>query len=243
MFGVGEGQMRSSDELVKVENPAWPWVQGLIDEATTDVSVNPPPSDSASCIWALQVTAASTLGALAVHTGGMKVDHGWLRILGGGGSDLPDLATANGLSVPPSARTQPPMLVVGYDVLGGRFALNGGALGGDPGEVNYWGPDTLEWQPIGASHSGWLEWFLSGGLAEFYASLRWPGWEAEVAATTGQQGIAVFPPPFTEQGRDLASASRRVVPFDEILGMNEEFAWQVAHLAPGAPFKIQITDD
>ena len=135
------------------------------------------------------------------------------------------------------------MLVVGFDVLGGRFALNGGALTGDHGEVNYWGPDTLEWQPIGTGHSGWIEWSLSGGLSDFYASMRWPGWEVEAAQTTGRDGISIYPPLFTEQAHDLGAASRRIAPFDEILAMNAEFERQVADLAPGDHFKTQISDD
>src|SRR6185312_17269325 len=99
--GVSEEGIRSPSELIDVDDPVWPWLRGLIDVTPIDVIVNPPAADSTSCIWALQVTAGSTLGALAVHTGGIKVDHGWLRILGGGGSDLPDLAAANGLGLPP----------------------------------------------------------------------------------------------------------------------------------------------
>jgi hypothetical protein len=228
---------------MEVETPAWPWLVDALHSASVNVAVTPAPADPASCIWALQVTAASTLGALAVHTGGVKVDHGWLRILGGGGSDLPDLATVNLLRTPPAQRETPPMLVVGYDVLGGRFALNGGDLGGSPGEVNYWGPDTLECTPIGAGHSGWIEWALSGGLSDFYASLRWPGWEAESAARTGAEGISVYPPLFTAQGRDPGTASRRTVPFKELLAVNEEYAKQLAELPPAAEFTIHVTDE
>mgnify|MGYP006138941707 CR=1 FL=1 len=37
----------------------------------------------------LQVTRRSTLGGLAADTGGLLVDHGWLRHLGGGSARLP----------------------------------------------------------------------------------------------------------------------------------------------------------
>lgn len=235
--------LRSPDELINVEAPAWPWVRGLVDGASVDAALSPPPANPSTCIWALQVTAASTLGALAVHTGGIAVDNGWLRILGGGGSHLPDLATVNGLGVPPQPRAQPPMLIVGFDILGGRFALNGGALSGDPGEVNYWGPDTLDWQPTGTGHSGWIEWALNGGLTDFYASLRWPEWQREAAAASAWQGISVYPPPFTDEGRDIAAASRRVVPFDELLATYDEFARQLRDLPPGTRFEVRTTDD
>ena len=235
--------LRSLDELVNVERPAWPWVQEVCAAATVDLQINPSSPDAADCLLALQVTVGSTLGALALHTGGMKLDHGWLRVLGGPSDELADLASANGLSSPPRERPQPGQLLVGYDVLGGRFAVNGGALPGEPGEVHYWGPDSLEWQSIGAGHSGWIEWALRGGLTEFYASLRWPGWETETAGLNGRQGISVYPPPFTREGQDISSASRRAVSFDELLAMYDEFERQLRSVPPGEQFKVNIVDE
>jgi len=55
---------------------------------------------------------------------------GRLRVLGGG-PDLPDVAAASGLAEPSAAASPPPFLVVGYDVLGGRLAVNGRGLVGD----------------------------------------------------------------------------------------------------------------
>jgi hypothetical protein len=89
-------------------------------------------------LFRLQVAARSTLGALALNCGGLLVDHGWVRVLGGGTSRLPDLATASGLGRPGSPGAPPPSLTVAFDVLGGRFAVNGGDLPGRPGEVCYW---------------------------------------------------------------------------------------------------------
>src|SRR4051812_45051753 len=95
--------IRSPDELLNVDRPAWPWVEEIIATAAVDVQLNAPSHDAVACLVALQVTAGSTLGALALHTGGIKVDHGWLRVLGGPSEDLPDLATGNNLPSPPRA--------------------------------------------------------------------------------------------------------------------------------------------
>ena len=70
------------------------------------------------------------------------VDDGWLRILGGRTDQLVDLATINGLDDPNEQVGPRGHLVVGQDVLGGYFAINGGDLPADPGEIAYWGPDT-----------------------------------------------------------------------------------------------------
>src|SRR3954465_6506482 len=118
-----------------------------------DVRVLPAPAeDRGRCLLRLQVTTRSPLGALAWETGGLLLDHGWLRILGGGTDVLPDLASASGLDggaarapAPGLAGGPPPFLVVAQDVLGGIFAVNGGGLPTEPGEVAYFPPDTLAW--------------------------------------------------------------------------------------------------
>lgn len=56
--------------------------------------------DAASAIYALQVTTGSVLRALAYNCGGLLIEHGWLRILGGGTTLLPSLAAANALGDP-----------------------------------------------------------------------------------------------------------------------------------------------
>ena len=83
----------------------------------------------------MQVTTRSALG-------GLLVDDGWLRILGGRTDQLVDLATIDGLDDPNEQVGPRGHLVVGQDVLGGYFAINGGDLPADPGEIAYWGPDT-----------------------------------------------------------------------------------------------------
>jgi hypothetical protein len=173
-------------------------------------------------LYRLQVTARSRLGAMALHTGGLLVEGGWLRVLGGGhpARGLPGLAEANGLDAGP--RDAPPSILVGYDVLGGRFELNGAdpaATGrpGEPGQMCYFAPDTLKWEPIDFGHGVWLSWIADGRTSQFYEGLRWPTWREETAALTLDQGIFVFPPLGTKEAHeDLAATSRAPVPITEI---------------------------
>ncbi len=118
--------------------------------------------------------------------------------------------------------------MVGYDVLGGRFAIDGGGLGGSAGEVAYWGPDTLRWDGLRMGHAAFVQWSLGGGLAGFAGSLRWPGWEQETAALALDQAIAVHPFLFTTQGQDISQASRRAVPATELFGLHDDLAQQLA---------------
>lgn len=48
----------------------------------------------------------------------------------------------------------------------------------------------------------------TGDLADTFADLRWSGWQDEVAALRPDQGLSLFPPPFTAEGRDITAVSR-----------------------------------
>ncbi len=233
--------IRPAGELAEVPDPAWPQWLELVRLAPVPAVVLPVARQAGlEVLFRLQVNARSMMGALALGSGGMLVDHGWVRLLGGGSEGLPDLAAANGLG-PPGISGPPPWLTVGFDVLGGRFAVNGGGLPGEPGEVCYWGPDTLDWTPLGGGYGQFARMVLSSGLAGFYQDLRWPGWQDEVAALAPGQGISVYPFLFTAQSRPVARASRRPVPFAELLGVHAEAERQVSGLPPGSPVRITIT--
>ncbi len=183
------------------------------------------------------------LGALALNTGGLLVDSGWVRVFGGGsvtGGGLPSLAQVNRFPADFDPVWHPAAgLVVGHDVVGGVFALNGGdpaAAGrpGAPGQMTYFAPDTLEWEAMEMGHSGWVSWLLSGRLETFYDGLRWPGWREEAAALAFPQGISVYPFLWSAQAQaDLAATSRRPVPMREVIGVAADFARQMGPSDPG----------
>lgn len=210
------------------DDGTWADLLGAVHGSSAGARLVPAdPGRAAETLLRLQVTTRSVLGALAFHCGGLVVDHGWLRILGGGGGGLPDLAAANGLGAADAAPGPPAFLVVAFDVVGGRFAVDGGGLGIAAGEVCYWGPDSLSWTGLGAGHAAFVDWALDGqGLGEFYASLRWDGWEREVGDVPLSQGMSIYPPPFTAEGR--RPASRRPVPFTELLEFYDDMARQLA---------------
>ena len=207
--------MRDIESLIAVDGLAWPHLQKALAESEA-IALSVAPEQRQRSLWELQVTAASMMGAVALHTGGIVAEHGWVRLYGGGSESLPSIAKTNGLggsvSAPPGA------LIVGHDVLGGLFAIDGGALGVSPGEVCYFGPDTLTWDGLGGGYSAFLMAALGGGLEVVFEGLRWPGWQDEVAPLALSQGIALYPPPSTVEGRDMSKVSRSVVSIRELLG-------------------------
>jgi hypothetical protein len=227
-----DDRVRTVDELTATNDPAWPALEVEL-RSNSQITILPVAAAAGrDCLFRLQVTTRSRLGALALHTGGLLVDEGWLRVLGGGGDQgLPSLAEANGL---PNDGLPPPALLVGYDVLGGRFEVNGpdpASIGrpGDAGDVCYFGPDTLQWDCLGPGHGAWLSWIASGATTRFYESLRWPGWQAETRSLPLSQGISVYPFLWSREAQqDLAGTSRNPAPMTELFSLQDRFVARFA---------------
>jgi Protein of unknown function DUF2625 len=206
---------RPLHELTNVGEPAWPELEGHLRTSGVPVEILPiEPEHAARELHRIQVTVRSYLGALAFHTGGLLIDHGWVRVLGGGHTGLPSLADANQLPADPVDGVLADLLV-GHDVLGGQFAVNGpdpAAIGrpGGPGQVCYHAPDSMEWESLEMGHGEWLLWLSSPGrLAKFYQSLRWTDWQDDATDLPLDKGISIFPPLWSKEAHDDLDATNR----------------------------------
>lgn len=117
-------------------------------------------------------------------------------------------------------------------MLGGTFAVNGGGLPGPLGDVHYFAPDTLEWHVLGFGLGAFAEWAVSGGLAEYVADLRWPGWVDDLEALPPSQGLSVYPPLWSDQGR--GSTKRSPVPLDGLAAWHQELGERMTPFADAA---------
>lgn len=214
---------RAYAELLS-DDPAWPALAKEAAAAPNGAVVLPAPSDEErrACLEALQMTTRSTLGALAHETGGVLVDHGFVRMLGAGSPRLRrQLVTWNaevGVSLDR-------FIIVADDVMGGVFAIDGGGLGGKPGRVHYFAPDSLEWEDTELGHTDFVSWAFEGDLATFYENVRWPGWEADLAEVGGDHSLSVVPPMWTEADTlPIAMRARRAVPAKELWLLQQQFA-------------------
>lgn len=219
---------RSLEELIEAREPAWPLVAGWLEKAKNPVEVlEALPQRGAEVLLALQVTTRSPLGAIALQTGGILFDHGWVRVLGAGCARMQgDLARWNGLSPRPLVQPFDGAMFVATDALGGFFALDGGALGDGKGGAYYLAPDTLEWQRLTASYSALIQFFCLGDLGKLYGEHRAPGWEAEVKALPPDQGWA-FDPPLCAEVEPGKPRSKEAVPLPELLRLNLALADQL----------------
>lgn len=221
--------MKTLRELLDTDTPAWPMVRGWIAGARNAVEILPASDPARStALEHAQVTTRSPMGAIVYETGGLLIDHGWLRILGSGHTRMPRalMDWNRGRSIDAQGRALG-FLLVADDVVGGFFAINGGALGQDTRNVHYFGPDSLRWQSLGFGYSDFVMFAVQGDLERFYANLRWPGWQSEIASLRGDQALSIYPPPWTAEGKDVAGASRRPVPVAEIWSFNTNAAAQL----------------
>ena len=69
------------------------------------------------------------------------------------------------------------------------------------------------------AHTDWVYWVFAGDVDAFYASLRWPGWEAEARTLAGDQCLRVSPPLWAD-GAPLSMRSRAAVPADEVWSLH-----------------------
>lgn len=214
---------RPLKELINTQDPSWPFVTAWIKEAKNKVQVLPKDEARAdSALLVAQVTTRSPMGAVIYETGGILVDNGWLRIIGSGCPRLDrDLMGWN-------KAKQNGFLLVADDVLGGFFAINAGAFGSESlGKIFYFAPESLHWQATNKTYSDFLVFCFSGNLSDFYHGLRWKGWEQEIGALTGNQGIMSYPFLFTKEGKNLAKNKRGIVPIAELWGFGQDMKQQL----------------
>ena len=113
-------QAKTLEELVNMQEPAFPLVQEWVAKAVRPVEMLPPSPGRDEVLLQTQVTTRSPMGAIVYETGGVLFDRGWLRVLGSGHERL--------------TRTLPGwnegrcdgFYLVADDAVGGFFAINGG---------------------------------------------------------------------------------------------------------------------
>jgi hypothetical protein len=201
---------RKLDELIDNQEPAIKLLQQLVNDAKVPCELLPPGPEREKALLYLQVTTRSTLGGLAYDTGGLLIDDGWLRLLGSGHAKL-----SRSLHEWNSPRTDGAFYLVGDDLAGGFFAINGGAFGDDLGSVYYWPPDSLEWESLERGFTDFVAMFLTHTIENYYTDLRWSTWREDARSASSDQCFAFFPFLWTKEG-SVERSHRSVVPMSQM---------------------------
>ncbi len=206
-----------------MDEPAWPQVESWLKASCYPVEVLPPDEQRRQeALLETQVTVRSPMGAVVYHTGGLLIDDGWLRILGSGHPRLPRslLSWNRGRSSTAGGKSLG-FFLIADDVVGGFYALNGGAFGPGTGHVFHFAPESLRWEPMnGMGYSQFMVWALGPNLRQFYQGMYWPGWEAEISSMGGDQALSIYPFLCTVEGKKIAGCSRKPCPIEEIFSFN-----------------------
>lgn len=212
--------MKTLAELTETDEPAIELIRQWSKASKNNCVILPPSSERESVLLDVQVSTRSTMGAVAYETGGILIDHGWIRILGSGHPKL-----NRTLSVWNQGRSEG-FYLIADDAVGGFFAMNGGALGEDRGNVYYWPPDSLEWESLEIGYTAFLQWSLANSLAEFYSNLRWPTWKEDLVALEGDQCFNFVPFLWTTEG-SITGSDRRAIPVSEAFDLKMDILKQL----------------
>jgi hypothetical protein len=212
--------MRTLEELTATEDPGINLVREWAAACKHSCEILPPSNSRGKVLESLQVSTHSILGAIAYETGGIVLDHGWLRLLGSGHPKLTRTLTAWNES------RSDGFLLVADDAIGGFFAINGGRLGDDRGAMYYFAPDSLHWEAMNIQHSQFVKWAMSDKLQGYYESMRWPAWTETVAALHGDRSYSFYPPLWTKEG-SIATSHRGDVPVEERWGSQMDILKQL----------------
>lgn len=209
--------MQPLEELINISDPGWDYVKQWISTATNRVEILPCDTLKAKdALYKTQITTRSPMGAVIYNTGGLLIDHGWIRVLGSGNArlnrSLPDWNKGKTFS---QFGELPSFLLVADDAVGGFFAINNGGLGKEMGMIYYFAPDRLLWENLDMTYAEFLTFCFSGNLNKFYKNLRWKGWQEAAAQLNGNETYNFYPFLWTKEGKDINAASRNAISVEE----------------------------
>lgn len=225
----GQPERRPVEALINKEDPGWPLVLEWIAKGTNLVEILPADSLNArQALHDMQVTTRSPMGAIVFMSGGILIDHGWIRILGSGNARLTRvLPTWQRTIQLKASKSSPALLIVADDAIGGIFVLNDGSLGTDPGKIYYLAPDTLEFEALDLGYSDFLIFCFSNDLDNFYDGYRWKSWKKDVSQMSGDSVVGFYPYLWTKEGKEIENNSRSVIPVAEyyelVMSFREQF--------------------
>lgn len=211
--------MKQLEELINKEDSGFVLVQEWMQDARNDIEVLPTDKIRAEkALYNTQVTTRSPMGAIIYETGGILVKNGWLRILGSGHSKLDrSLPEWNKGKAFEQFGEQAGFLLIADDILGGFFAINGGALSEeDLGQVFYFAPDTMEWESTEKGYSDFVYWCFHGDLELYYEGFFWEGYESDLQNISGTQAMSFFPFLWTEEADDINQCARKIVDIETV---------------------------
>ncbi len=182
--------------------------KGVLDGATTKISLINPDEKAVAHLKEIYPFHKETFfGVVLSKTGGIVIDN-WIRIYGSGKYDFYRKNTS---------LSEWGALIVAEDIVGGLFSLDGNGI------INYFAPDSLQWESLDIKYSQFIQWAMSKERVDkYYETFRWDGWEKDSAMLSSIQGIICIPPLWTKESK--TGFLTKTAPMHEILGLQLAFS-------------------
>lgn len=164
----------------------------------------------------------SVLGVIVLYTAGICVDN-WIRVIGQNCNEHNGISQYNSEQINKDYTSMKGMLIVAQDIVGGIFAINTSKFSESREKVWYFAPDTLEWECLDMDYAGFISWIAKGNTDEFYNSMRWETWKKDCENINFDKAYLIYPFLWANEC-DLSTATKKVVPFMELMGINMEYA-------------------
>lgn len=203
--------MKQLDELINNDEPGIELVRNWIDEGGHQVEILTPSDKAGEILKSLQISTRSPMGAIAYETGGILVENGWLRIRGSGNEKLPRIL---------SLENQ--FIIIADDAVGGFFALNGGGLGDDFGQVYYASPDTTYWEDLDVSYSEFISWTFTTSFMDFYKGIQRHTWKKDLLNLPPDKCFCFYPFLWSKEG-SVETAHMEMVSVEETYNLRLKF--------------------
>jgi hypothetical protein len=203
--------MKTLKDLINKEEFGWGLVKTWMKGSKNNFEILPKnPKRADEELLRLQISTKSPVGAIVFETGGILIDHGWLRILGSGSTKLNrGIMEWNKGKTYVNEGEKGGYLFIADDIIGGYYAINAGELGDDIGKIYYFAPHTSTWESLACGYADFVNWSLNGDLDLFYQGYKWESWKQDIANVNGDQVYAHLT---AEEHTSAQSSQRKLVP-------------------------------
>ena len=165
----------------------------------------------------LNIPSNSVLYSVVSNSSGIVIDN-WIRFWGQSSTDNKGIYHYNSKFIDHISG----LILIASDVVGGLFAININRFDELDNLVWYFAPDTLEWECMDMQYNEFLAWTMQGNVDEFYSSMRWSGWKEDLKNVGINDALFIYPFLWAKEC-DIEKATKRIIDFEEIVGINFEF--------------------
>ena len=202
--------MKTLHELIQLETSTYQELLELQHNATSRTTFltldNVVEAEDALLLY--QAPTNSYFGTIIYKTGGVLINDGWLRILGGGSSKLSPIHVWNHRLT----NRIDYQLIIAYDVLGGYFFIENKENDSASSVVFYFSPQNFTVSSVAVNYKTFIQYCFTEQLTEFYKNYYWATWQQDIQSLPTDHIFDFTPPLWTTEGKSIAYSLKTSIP-------------------------------